>query len=104
MIKACVYNRSKSNIKKLIAFGELHMQKHIEIDYFAVSLPDLLVFDQDLNIKNAIHCNYQIGLGLLGLGRNQEAAKYFDTVLQTNINHQGAAIHLNMVDFLNRYV
>jgi len=98
------HEKANSIFEKLIAFGELHIKDHIEIDYFAVSLPDLLVFDQDLDVKNAIHCNYLIGLGLLGLGRNEEAAKYFDTILQTDINHQGAAIHLNMVDFLNRYV
>lgn len=97
-------NTSEANkiFEKLIAFGELHMQDHIEIDYFAVSLPDLLVFDQDLDVKNAIHCNYLIGLGLLGLGKNEEAATHFETVLQTDINHQGAAIHLKMIDFLQQ--
>ena len=97
-------NRTEANriFEKLIAFGKQHINDRIEIDYFAVSLPDLLVFDQDLDIKNAIHCNYLIGLGLLGLGKNEDASKYFNNVLLTDINHQGAAIHLKMVEFLKQ--
>ena len=86
--------------EKLIAFGTQHINDTIEIDYFAVSLPDLLVFDQDLNVKNTIHCNYVIGLGLLGLDKREEARSSFKKVLDTDINHQGAAIHLGMIGFL----
>ena len=86
--------------EKLIAFGTQHINDTIEIDYFAVSLPDLLVFDQDLNVKNTIHCNYLIGLGLLGLDKREEAGSSFKKVLDTDINHQGAAIHLGMIGFL----
>ena len=88
--------------ERLIDFGTAHITDNIEIDYFAVSLPDLLVFDQDLNIKNVIHCNYLIGLGMLGLGKIDVAKNCFIKILDININHQGAAIHLLMVDFLNQ--
>lgn len=81
----------------LIAFGQAHMNDVIKIDYFAVSLPDLLVFDQDLNLRNKIHCHYLIGLGNLGLGQAQAAVDNFDFVLQHDLNHAGAAIHKNMV-------
>ena len=56
---------------KLVKFGEDHMHDNIKIDYFAVSLPDLRVFNQDLRLKNEIHCNYLIGLGYLGLGKKK---------------------------------
>jgi len=85
---------------RLIAFGKRHCNDRIEIDYFAVSLPDLLVFDQDLDVKNNIHCNYLIGLGMLGLGKKEEAKKYFTNVLHKDLNHQGAAIHVMMINFL----
>lgn len=79
---------------KLINFGQDHLKDKIKIkmDYFAVSLPDLLVFDQDLNLRNEIHCNYLIGLGYLGLGKKELANKYFNEVLKKDINHQGASI------------
>ena len=85
---------------RLIAFGKRYGNDRIVIDYFAVSLPDLLVFDQDLDVKNNIHCTYLIGLGMLGLGKKEEAKNYFTNVLSKDLNHQGAAIHLMMINFL----
>ena len=97
-------NIKKSNeiFNKLISFGTEHINDKIKIDYFAVSLPDLLVFDVDLNIKNTIHCNYLIGLGYLGLGETKLAKVHFQKVLDKNINHQGALIHLKMIQFLEK--
>jgi tetratricopeptide (TPR) repeat protein len=93
-------NARKANeiFNKLISFGKAHLSDEIKIDYFAVSLPDLLVFDQDLNARNATHCNYMIGLGLLGLKKEELAREYFKKVLDQNINHQGALIHLRMIE------
>ena len=42
------------------------MHDEVKIDYFAVSLPDLVIFDDDLNKRNKIHCLYMEGLGYLG--------------------------------------
>ena len=53
---------------KLIDYAERHMHDHIRMDYFAVSLPDFLVFDDDLDQRNEEHCRYMRALGLLGLG------------------------------------
>ena len=61
---------------------------------------DLLVFDQDLDVKNNIHCNYLVGLGMLGLGKKEKAKNYFTNVLHKDLNHQGAAIHVMMINFL----
>lgn len=84
---------------RLIDFGEKHFGDAIVIDYFAVSLPDLLVFDQNLDLLNQIHCNYLIGLGCLGLGDKHllKADEHFTKVLEKNCNHIGAAIHKNMI-------
>jgi tetratricopeptide (TPR) repeat protein len=81
----------------LVTFGKAHMNDVIKIDYFAVSLPDLLVFDQDLGLRNKIHCHYLMALGHLGLGNAQAAIEHFDFVLLHNFTHAGAAIHKNMV-------
>lgn len=43
------------------------MDDQVEIDYFAVSLPDFLVFDVDLNERNRIHCLFMAVLGYQGL-------------------------------------
>ncbi|TKK64552.1 DUF5107 domain-containing protein [Ilyomonas limi] len=87
---------------KLISFGERHMNDEIQIDYFAVSLPDMLVFDIDLNQRNKQHCNYLIGLGNIGLGNYTEGETYLNLVLNNDINHQGAATYLRMIHFIQQ--
>ncbi|MET0244227.1 MAG: DUF5107 domain-containing protein [Flavitalea sp.] len=79
----------------LVRFGESHLDDKIRIDYFAVSLPELMVFDQDLDRKNRIHCLYVMGLGYLGLGDKARADDCFAKVLSHDVNHIGAIIHTN---------
>jgi tetratricopeptide (TPR) repeat protein len=87
---------------KLIRFGEDYYHVHITIDYFAVSLPDLLVFDVDLNEKNWIHCLYLMALGNTGLNQIAEANQFFDQILSLNPAHSGAKIHQNIAQFLKK--
>ena len=96
------HERAETLFTRLIQYGETHLNDDIKLDYFAVSLPDMLVFDADLNERNKMHCCYLIALGNLGLGNGHtnQAIAYFDTVLSMDINHQGAIVHRNMVDFL----
>ncbi len=82
--------------RKLVDYGRAHLQDEVKFDYFAVSLPDFLVFDQDLNQRNRIHCRYMMGLGLLGLGDAVGAQAQFDAVLELDVNHLGAKIHRQM--------
>jgi len=91
-------DKAQHIFSKLIEFGKAHMNDNISIDYFAVSLPDLLVFDTDLNLRNKIHCLYMIGLGCLGLGNNtpEDADTYFNKVLELDVSHQGAIVHHKM--------
>lgn len=89
-----------SIFNQLIQFGLQHWNDTVAIEYFAVSLPDLAVFEQDLNQKNRQHCNYLTGLGELGLNNMDRASEYFSDVLKRDTHHQGAMIHRNMIPFL----
>lgn len=60
--------KARSRFNKLIKHGEKHLFDNCKIDYFAVSLPDLAIWEEDLNKRNLLHCNYVMGLGHLGLG------------------------------------
>ncbi|REE87438.1 tetratricopeptide repeat protein [Paenibacillus taihuensis] len=84
---------AKRRFYKLIDYAEKHIFDDVKIDYFAISLPDFLVFEDDLNGRNEIHCRYMRGLGLLGLGRHGEAAEEFASVLRLDANHLGAFLH-----------
>lgn len=80
--------------ERLARFGKDHQDDDPKIDYFAVSLPDLLVFEDDLKKRNYIHCRYIAGLGLLGKKEFDSAEKAFLEVLSEDCSHFGATIHL----------
>jgi tetratricopeptide (TPR) repeat protein len=84
---------AKRRFNKLIDYAEKHLFDDVKIDYFAVSLPDFLVFEDDLNKRNEIHCRYMRGLGLIGLNQNEQAAEQMNEVLRQDLNHQGAWVH-----------
>jgi len=90
-------DEANTRFKNLVNYGESHLKDQVKMDYFAVSLPDLLIWDDDLNKRNQIHCNYLIGLGALGLENIETAQKKFEEVLHININHSGAIIHQNLI-------
>jgi tetratricopeptide (TPR) repeat protein/REP element-mobilizing transposase RayT len=79
---------------KLIAYGEEHLDDDIKMDYFAVSLPDFLVFEADLNQRHRVHCHYMMALGEAGLGNHEKAKSHFEQVLAWDASHQGAHRHL----------
>lgn len=59
------------------------------MDYFAVSLPDLLIWDDSLDTKNVIHCKYMLALGYYGMGNRELALRYLTEVEELDNNHQG---------------
>ena len=82
---------------RLIEYGKMHMNDEVKIDYFAVSLPDLLIFEDDLNLRNKLHCLYMTGLSYLGLNETTAATAAFEQVLAGDNMHFGARTHLNMI-------
>ncbi|PXV65029.1 Tfp pilus assembly protein PilF [Dysgonomonas alginatilytica] len=89
--------KAKSRYNKLINHGEKHLFDNCRIDYFAVSLPDLAIWEDDLNIRNQIHCYYVMGLGHLGLGDIVKAKEYLEKVKQLDINHQDSQLLLSSI-------
>ena len=79
--------------QRLIDYGTKHMEDEVTIDYFAVSLPDFLVFDEDLILNNHVHCHYMMALGHLGLEQFTQALSHFESVLKQDAYHSGATIH-----------
>ena len=85
--------KAASRFHKLVSYGEKHYYDEVKIDYFAVSLPDLQLFDEDLTVRNRAHCEYLIALGSYGLGDPERARACYDAALRTDPSHQGAIIH-----------
>ena len=85
---------AKSRFDNLIAFGEKHFDEQIKLDYFAVSLPDLLIWDDDLTFRNKIHCHYMLGLGYFGIGNSEKTTFHLKIASNMDVNHHGVQLHL----------
>ena len=90
-------DEAKKRFDKLIAFGEKHLDDTIKLDYFAVSLPDLLIWEDDLTFRNKIHCHYMLGLGFLGMGDSEKAKSHLVQAALMDVNHQGVQVHLSIL-------
>ncbi len=78
-----------AKLARLKEYGAAHRDDVVEIDYFAVSLPDFLIFDADLNRKNRVHTAYLSALGCAGLSETEEALRWCEVGLSEDCAHQG---------------
>lgn len=85
-------------LNSLLDYGEEHLADQPEVDYFAVSLPDFLVFEEDRTLANQVHCLYLTGLAHLGYGRKEEACQAFRKALDLDNSHQNCRIYLEMAE------
>ena len=74
---------------RLVNYGKQHVFQKQVMDYFAVSLPDLLIWEDSLDLKNEIHCKYMLALGYYGLGEKEKAKRFAIEVESLDNNHQG---------------
>jgi tetratricopeptide (TPR) repeat protein len=69
---------------------ELEQQRPV-IDYFATSLPTILLFNDDLALRNRIQSLFLRAQAALGLNRRADADAFAREVLQLDPSHSGAA-------------
>ncbi|MCK0158246.1 DUF5107 domain-containing protein [Cellulophaga sp. F20128] len=89
---------AETRFNSLKNHGKSHLKDNVKVDYFAVSLPDLLIWEDNLNKRNEIHCRYLIGLGNLGLGSIKDALYEFKKVLELDKNHFGTLMHKKIIN------
>ena len=82
---------------KLVNYGKQHIFDHVTMDYFAVSLPDLLIWDDSLDVKNRIHCLYMLALGYYGLGEKDKSRQYLTEASRLDVNHMGIQAFLSFM-------
>ena len=88
-------------LNKLQDYGERHLYDQVEDDFFAVSLPDFLIFEDDLTEKNRAHCYYLMGLSNLGAGAYEAAKEDFDRCIALDYNHQKSRWYRGMCKEIN---
>lgn len=74
---------------KLLNYGKKHLFDHVVMDYFAVSLPDMQIWEGNLDIANAVHCKYMLALGYYGLGDKAHGQRYLEEAVKLDPNHLG---------------
>lgn len=82
-------NKARAYFNRLVDYGKQHLHEKVVMDYFAVSLPDLQIWDGSLDEANRIHCLYMLALGYAGLGDKEHSDRYLAEAASMNINHQG---------------
>jgi tetratricopeptide (TPR) repeat protein len=69
----------------------LHMQASpAKIDYFATSLPTMLLFDEDLQQRQRLTALFLLAQAAVGMGDRRGAAEALDEILKCDPNHAGA--------------
>lgn len=82
-------DKARGYFNRLVAYGKQHLHDEVRMDYFAVSLPDLQVWDGSLTDMNRLHCFYMLALGYRGLGDSLHAERYLKEAEAIDVNHQG---------------
>lgn len=105
------YKMARTYFNRLVNFGKQHYHDDVKVDYFAVSLPDLLIWDGDLNLSNRIHCLYMLALGEYGLSRSlpeeermrhlKASRKYLEELLTLEPAHQSALAFKTFINLEN---
>ena len=83
---------------KLVNYGKNHLFDEVVMDYFAVSLPDLQIWEGDLNLSNQIHCKYMLALGFYGLGDKKHAERYLKEASRLDKNHLGILSFKSLIE------
>jgi tetratricopeptide (TPR) repeat protein len=91
-------NDAVKALRELLESAERQINTEVKIDYFATSLPDFLLFEDDLQKRNRIECLFMRGLARLGLHRTAEAATDLSEALRLDRNHLWARTELGRIE------
>ena len=72
------------------------MNTDVKIDYFATSLPNFLIFEDDLEKRNRADGLFLRGLARIGLGENVEGIADLSSARELDPNHLGVQFELNL--------
>ncbi|MDE7043616.1 MAG: DUF5107 domain-containing protein, partial [Acetatifactor sp.] len=84
---------ARARFYRLIDYGEQHLEDRVKIEYFAVSLPEFLIFDEDYTARNRAHCYYLMALGNIGLGRQEKADAFLREAAAIEPSHMMCRIY-----------
>ena len=83
--------KAEKLLRDLLAYAENLMQQKAQVDYFATSLPAMLLFEDDLQRRNAVTALFLEAQAWLGLGDAAKAQELLARVRSLDPSHSMAA-------------
>lgn len=83
--------RMKQLLRGLLAYAKTLQKTEAQIDYFATSLPAMLLFEDDIQFRQETYARFLQAQAHWGLGRRVTARALLASVLQRDPNHMAAA-------------
>jgi len=83
--------KAKKLLRALLGYAQKLQKAEAKIDYFATSLPTMLLFDDDLQFRQETTALFLQAQVHLGLGQRARAKTLLQTVLRRDPNHALAA-------------
>jgi len=83
--------------QELRDFANKQMEIDVKIDYFATSLPNFLLFEDDLQKRNRIDCLFLLALADLAEHKLEQASAQMLEVLALDGNHLAAQEELRAI-------
>ncbi len=81
-------------VEQLREYAETQMHAEVKIDYFATSLPNLLLFEDDLQKRNHVECVFMLSLTDIAEGKLDVARTRLKEVLTLQEDHLAARAEL----------
>jgi tetratricopeptide (TPR) repeat protein len=82
--------KARATFSGLASFARTQSKIEPKIDYFATSLPNFLLFEDDLGKRNHVECAFLSALADYGLGETGSALRLLEQVLAVDPNHLAA--------------
>jgi len=91
-------------LRSIYEYSNQLEQTEPKIDYFATSLPAMLLLNEDLVKRNGIEAKFLRAQALAGLDQTAEAATLLRGILGIDMNHTGAADLLDQIQTLKEQI
>ena len=92
--------QAREIFSRMLAWSTSAIDQPVQEDFFAVSLPDLIVLDSDPQQNHQQHCLFVSALAYLGLGDSVRWQQQSGALLARNPNHDKAQIFSVLADML----
>ena len=83
-------SEARQTFRRILTYSHQLAVTPPKIDYFATSLPAMLLFDDDLGLRNRIDSGFLRAQALFGLGDRDDAEQLLHDILALDANHSGA--------------